>query len=136
MANTIQQVVFEPMQIPKLQTVLDLASTRQTLLTENVANSETPGYRRKDIDFQSELKSAMSNNSSGTLKITNPKHLGPSRNGVNPEITRENIPDGQVSGVAIDQEMAQVARNQLEYSVAVKLVSRKFDGLRNAIRSE
>lgn len=124
------------MQIPKLQTVLDLASTRQNLLTENVANVETPGYRRKDIDFQSELKSAMSNSASGTLKITNPKHLGPSRNDVSPEIKRENIPDGQVNGVAIDQEMAQVARNQLEYNVAVKLVSRKFDGLRNAIRSE
>lgn len=123
------------MQIPKLQTVLDLAATRQKLLTENVANSETPGYRRKDIDFQIELKSAMSNNQRGTVKVTNPKHLGSSPNRITPDIKREAIPDGQLNGVAIDREMAQVARNQLEYNVAVKLVSKKFDGLRNAIRS-
>ena len=123
------------MQIPRLQTVLDLTSVRQKLLTENVANSETPGYRRKDIDFQSELKSAMSNSQSGTIKTTRAKHLGPSPNGVSPDVNREDIPEGQVSGVAIDQEMAQVARNQLEYNVAIKLISQKFDGIRNAIRS-
>lgn len=135
MANPIQSIIFDRIQIPRMQTVLDLASARQKLLTENVANAETPGYRRKDIDFQSELKSAMNASSTGTVKTTRPEHLGGAKPGTAPKVEREEIPEGQEFGVTIDQEMAQVARNQMEFNVAARLVEKKFEGLRNAIRS-
>jgi len=135
MANPIQSIIFDRIQIPRMQTVLDLASARQKLLTENVANAETPGYRRKDIDFQSELKSAMNASSTGTVKTTRPEHLGGAKPGTAPKVERGDIPEGQEYGVSIDQEMAQVARNQMEFNVAARLVEKKFEGLRNAIRS-
>ena len=135
MANPIQSIIFDRIQIPRMQTVLDLASSRQKLLTENVANAETPGYRRKDIDFQSELKSAMSGSTAGTVKTTRPEHMGGAEAGHVPKVERENIPEGQEYGVSIDQEMAQVARNQMEFNVAARIVQKKFEALKTAIRS-
>jgi len=34
---------------------LDLAAMRQSLITSNIANVDTPGYRTRDIDFHGEL---------------------------------------------------------------------------------
>ena len=134
MANAIEQIVFQKLDIPRLQTVLDLAANRQKLLTENVANAETPGYRRKDIDFRAELKAAVGRTGGATMKATNAKHIGAGANEHTPTVNSEKIPEGQQFGVSIDREMASVAQNQLEYNVAARLVSRKFDALRTVIR--
>jgi len=134
MANAIEQIVFNKLDIPRLQTVLDLTSARQKLLTENVANAETPGYERKDIDFRTELKAAVGRSGGATMKATRPGHIGAGPDQHAPKVNREKIPEGQQFGVSIDQEMASVAENQLEYNVAARLVSRKFDALRTVIR--
>jgi flagellar basal-body rod protein FlgB len=134
MANAIEQIVFQKLDIPRLQTVLDLASARQKLLTQNVANAETPGYRRKDIDFRAELKAAVSKSGGTTMKATNAKHIGAGNSEHTPTVNTEKVPKGEQFGVNIDREMASVAQNQLEYNVAARLVSRKFDALRVVIR--
>jgi flagellar basal-body rod protein FlgB len=134
MANAIEQLVFQKLDIPRLQTVLDLAATRQKLLTENVAHAETPGYERKDIDFRAELKAAVGRSGGATMKATRAQHIGAGDSDHTPTVNREKIPKGEQFGVNIDREMASVAQNQLEYNVAARLVSRKFDALRTVIR--
>ena len=42
-----------------LQAAIRGSSLRQTALAQNVANANTPGYQRKDVDFQSALRSAL-----------------------------------------------------------------------------
>lgn len=134
MANGIEQIVFQKLDIPRLQTVLDLTSTRQKLLTENVANAETPGYQRKDIDFRTELKTAMGQSGGASMKATRPEHLGADGAAHASKVNREKIPAGEQFGVNVDREMAAVAENQLEFSVAAKLVTKKFEALRSVIR--
>ncbi len=134
MANGIEQIVFQKLDIPRLQTVLDLAATRQKLLTENVANAETPGYRRKDIDFRAELKAAIGQSGGAAMKATRPEHIGARGDAHSPKINREKIPAGQKFGVNVDHEMAAVAENQLEFNVAARLVTKKFEALRTVIR--
>lgn len=136
MANGIEQIVFQKLDIPRLQSVLDLASTRQKLLTENVANAETVGYARKDIDFRAELKAAIGQSGGSTMKATRPGHIGASNDTHTPRVERESIPDGEQFGVNIDREMTAVAENQLEYNVAAQLVAKKFDALRAVIRGK
>ena len=41
----------------RLERYLDRISLRQSLTASNIANADTPGYKTKDIDFQSELAS-------------------------------------------------------------------------------
>ena len=43
----------------KLERYMDLLSARQKLVASNIANADTPGYKTKDIDFQSEFRSLL-----------------------------------------------------------------------------
>ena len=38
---------------------LDASAKRETIISNNIANVDTPGYKRKDIDFETELKHAI-----------------------------------------------------------------------------
>jgi flagellar basal-body rod protein FlgB len=42
-----------------LERYMDLLSARQKVVASNIANADTPGYKTKDIDFQSEFRSAL-----------------------------------------------------------------------------
>lgn len=136
MPGPINQILFDKMAIPRLQTVLDLTTARQKLLTDNVANAETPGFRRKDIDFRGELKAALDGaqtNAAG-MRATNARHIGTQSGTHTPKVERTRVPAGENFSVSIDQEMAKVAENQIEYNVAAKMVKDKFDALRKVIR--
>ncbi|MCL4152507.1 UNVERIFIED_CONTAM: hypothetical protein GTU68_019123 [Idotea baltica] len=52
--------------------VLSLRAQRSELITSNLANADTPGYKAADIDFESALASA---NNGGDLKRTHGRHL-------------------------------------------------------------
>jgi flagellar basal-body rod protein FlgB len=88
---------------------------RQTALTNNVANADTPGYQRLDVNFESALQSAVSSGSSPAemqfQAVAQPQEAGP--NG---------------SGVSIDQEAARLAENGLDYEAVTQVL-----GTRNAI---
>lgn len=134
MPTPIQNILFNKTGIPRLQSALDLAAARQKLLTNNVANAETAGYQRQDINFQAELQAAMGGAPRLSMRTTRPGHVGAIDQTRAPRVTREPIPKGQTTGVDIDREMVNVAQNQLEYDVAAKLIGRKFAALRTAIR--
>src|SRR5260370_2582180 len=42
-----------------IERYLDLLSARQKLVASNIANADTPGYKTRDLDFQSEYRSAI-----------------------------------------------------------------------------
>ena len=52
--------------------ILSLRAQRSELITSNLANADTPGYKAVDIDFESALESA---NNGGDLKRTHGRHL-------------------------------------------------------------
>lgn len=134
MPGQLQKILFDKTGVPRLRNALDLAAARQKLLTQNVANSETVGYKRKDINFQAELQAAMGSGGHLSMKTTRPGHVGGVAQTRTPKVNEDKIPAGQKNGVDIDREMVNVAQNQMEYNVAAKLVRQKFDALRTAIR--
>jgi len=58
-----------------LPAALDAASTRNTIIAQNIANAETPGYKRKEVDFETYLQQAMGDGDGLELKKTNDKHF-------------------------------------------------------------
>jgi flagellar basal-body rod protein FlgB len=134
MPNAIDQILFDKTAIPRLSRALDITAARQRLLTENVANAETPGYVRKDIDFAAELKAARDRTPSIGMKVTRPGHHSSRTEAGSFKITRVKPESDAVSAVQLDQEMAQVAQNQLEYNISAQLARGKFDHLKLAIR--
>lgn len=93
---------------------------RQTALTNNVANADTPGYHRLDVNFESALQSAMASGAS------------PSQMEFQAEVQpQEAGPNG--AGVSIDQESAKLAENGLDYQALTQVLGARNGIIRSAI---
>lgn len=119
---------------------LDLRAKRQTMISSNLANVETPGYTPTDVSFESQLKSALKGGAKEN-GVTNPRHIplkgrAASLERVQGDVvevdTRTMGPDG--NGVEMETEMGRLAENQIMYNASVQLLSKKFDELKQAIR--
>jgi flagellar basal-body rod protein FlgB len=135
--NKLTDFVFNKMGVPTLRKYLDLAAYRHKLVSGNIANVSTPGYRQKDIDFQKEFLKATgkTNHLEGT--ITNPGHipLGTTQNS-QPKVSQEKVQDGSMNSVDIDKEVSTMAQNELLYTIGAKMLQRKFEGIKTAITSK
>jgi len=63
--------IFSP-QISSIQKSMDLATQRQKLLTNNLANVNVPGYKRQDMDFNLALDQSLNPSQNSGLDITDP----------------------------------------------------------------
>jgi flagellar basal-body rod protein FlgB len=110
---------------------------RQTLLSENVANAETPGYQARDLkaySFAEHLKDVSSVEL--LTEATNPSHFSISSNdadGFTPVASNdfETTPEG--NGVTLEDQMMKVAGNQLDYQAITTLYTRSLRMIRTAL---
>ncbi|MEJ2658123.1 MAG: flagellar basal body rod protein FlgB [Desulfobacterales bacterium] len=104
-------------------------------MTSNISNIDTPGYKSKDIDFKSELASALETNRTMDLEKTNPRHISMKNNGR--QIIEPFEEQGEWNGynwVNIDREMTKLTENNLMYRSAVEVLLRKISLLKEVIR--
>ncbi len=119
-----------------LEKVLDLCYLRHEIISSNISNAETPGYVPKDIDFETALKNATSPVEAVTLKVTDPRHISPGSEAViRPAVVSVYSPYPSLDGnrISIEEEMARLSKNTLEYQALIKIVSKKFSELRFVI---
>ncbi|HHY16942.1 MAG TPA: flagellar basal body rod protein FlgB [Firmicutes bacterium] len=114
-----------------MQRGLDGLWLRHEVLANNVANSETPGYKKKDLSFSSYLQNAMGPCSS----LTTTNHLHIQRPNIETvqvnQDTSSVTPDG--NSVDIDKEMAEVSANAFHYISISRQLAAHFSLLRKAI---
>lgn len=113
-------------------------NARQTLLSQNVANADTPGYAARDLkpmDFESALKQSTAQAFEG-LVTTDPGHIAVSMNGPShigdAQITQQDTTSSGNS-VSLEQEMIKVADTQAQYQAATNLYSKMVGMMRTAI---
>lgn len=106
--------------IALLSRALDLTSQRQALVSQNIANVDTPGYHTHDLDFGRELQRAMSTDGDHAVAALSREVQG--------LIER---PDG--NNVNIDREGLLMAQNQLQFQTEVALLRSEFSRLQMAI---
>jgi flagellar basal-body rod protein FlgB len=138
MSDLLKKAVFDKSGVPLMQKYLDMASLQHKLIAGNLANVSTPQYQSKDIDFDSELKKAVDNRRHIKGETTNPNHipLGQSRDR-GPEIKVNKSKDGNgINNVDADVEIANLAQNQIYYTIGTTLLAKKFEGLKTAIKSK
>jgi flagellar basal-body rod protein FlgB len=93
---------------------------RQTALTNNIANAETPGYKPQEVNFESALQGAINSGESPTeTQFQTETEAG------------ETGPNG--SGVSVDQESAKLAENGLDYQALTQVVGARNDIMRSAL---
>jgi flagellar basal-body rod protein FlgB len=122
--------------VPMLEKYLDLSAVKQKLISGNIANVSTPGYKSKSIDFHGELKKALGEKGGLKLKTTNANHMQPGQASEDEPhiIVDKNGSSNGINNVNIDKEMADLARNQITYSLGSRMLSLNFQGLKKAIR--
>jgi flagellar basal-body rod protein FlgB len=104
-----------------LQAAIRGAGLRQTALAQNVANANTPGYQRKDVDFESSLRTAMADGQ-------NPDNL---QFGVQTDGSAPMQPDG--NSVDIDTESSKLAENGIDYQSLVSVEKTRLEILQSAM---
>lgn len=117
-----------------LGTSLDAASTRNDIINHNIANVNTPNYKRKDIRFETELKHAFARASEDTVDAR-VKNLD--LEALTPEIYTDYAElsyryDG--NNVDINNENAILAKNQIKYNGMMDLLNKNFSQLKSVMQ--
>jgi len=118
---------------------LAVRSRRAELLASNIANTDTPGYKAKDIDFRSVLADAsVKMQHAGKLETTNSRHINPHAiNGdANVLYRMPNQPSMDGNTVDSQLEKSAFAENALRYQASLNFLDAKFKGLKAAIKGE
>lgn len=125
--------------IPILEKSLDAVSLRQNVISDNIANVNTPNYKKKTVSFEEELKSALGR-PSGQLQptVTHPRHIpigATSLNRLQPQIHLNNNTSWRNDGnnVDIDAEMAEMAKNTIKYQALTQRISGKFASIKTVL---
>jgi flagellar basal-body rod protein FlgB len=135
--NKLSGFMFEKIGVPNYQKYLDLSSLRHKLISGNVANASTPGYKSQDIEFQKEFENATGKGNHLQGSTTHANHIPLGQHAArDPKIESERVQNGDMNSVDIDHEMSNLAQNELRYTIGARLLQMKFSGLKKAITSK
>jgi flagellar basal-body rod protein FlgB len=117
---------------------LDASTMRGRAIAQNIANVTTPGYQRKEVAFEEQVKQALEIKLRGDT--TNSEHIeiGPEAEiaklrAMSYEANDPTLP-GEINNVDIDLESSKMAENQIAYSYFTKFAS--FEKFLAAIKGQ
>ena len=123
-----------------LQKSLDSLAIQHEVIANNIANIDTPNFKRSVVSFQDKLKAAIETTPDSPLWRTNPMHMpNPAKsislNNFQPDIQTISDTVGRNDGNNVDMEMesALLAQNNLLYNSLADLTGRYIANLRHAI---
>lgn len=108
---------------------LDAVWLRQKVISNNIANSETPGYKRLNVEFEDLLKNLVEGNYNDLEKLKN------AIESIEPTVTEDSATSTRLDGnnVVMDKENIELARAQLQYDYLVSSLSSQISRLKYAI---
>lgn len=118
-----------------LERAMDASMVRKQLINQNIANVNTPFYKRLDIDFAAALNDRINKDELEMVK-THPMHIANSQPGLGPiKITRETktLSRYDTNNIDVEFEMAQDAQNSLFFQSVTQTWKKRMDGLKKAI---
>lgn len=132
--------IFDTSTMRTLGAALDVASARHMVISNNVTNVNTPGYKAADIDFESAMDQALGGqvgSGSFSTRVTRPRHIQARTRAASasPIATCDDSVSMRVDGNSVDMdiEMARMAENSLMYNTAAQLIQNKFSLLKYVI---
>jgi len=118
-----------------LKVAMDVSMLRQEIHAQNLANAETPGYKRRYVVFESILQKVM-DESKIKLKTTNPRHIKFYKTQVRPIVLRDRSTSYRNDGnnVDVDVEVVEMVKNGLKYQVLTRLMNMNIDRYNTVLR--
>jgi flagellar basal-body rod protein FlgB len=117
-----------------LERALDYSALRQKVISENIANADTPNYKAKQVNFRSFFQQELRNAFEG--RRTDPRHI-PIRSSTSNPVQQTSNPfqyNHNGNSVDMDEEMSKLAENQIYYYALADRLSGKFNGLETVIK--
>jgi flagellar basal-body rod protein FlgB len=120
-----------------LEKALDAAWMKNEVISNNIANVNTPGFKKSHVTFENQMASAASAFQIGsTQKDSKFLPIGnDSRSIASPEVVQEPFTSVRKDGnnVDVDVEMAELAKNTIKYNALISQISRQFNSIKSAI---
>ena len=123
-----------------LKKSLELRMRNQNVIASNIANAQTPGYEAKHFEFETDLRRAVENRSSGMV-VTNPRHIA--GNGISLESVKGKLTTikdksalGDGNTVDVDQEMVTMAQNQIMFEASTQMLNKKLAIMKYVIQGQ
>lgn len=117
--------------------VLDFQLQRQNIVSANLANINTPGYKARTLEFEEDLQAALGLSEAGAVARTHPNHfpLAFSADQTEAEVVRSLTPRvvQGVDNVDLDKEMAAMAKNSMLYNTLAMIMQKNFSGMKQLI---
>jgi len=115
---------------------LDAGALRQRVIANNIANINTPNFKKSTVAFESLLKKALGHGHI-PMNTTHPRHFGgtPLLAELQPEVNLNNTTSMRTDGnnVDIDEEMTNLAANTIQYQALSRGLSEQYSLLRLVI---
>jgi len=106
-----------------LEKALDVSSLRHQIISNNIANVNTPEYQRKEVKFEKMLEGALD--------------AGADVNNVKPRVKTDlSEAFGRIDGnnVNLDKEMSDLATNTIKYNALIRQLSSKFQNMQTVLK--
>lgn len=112
----------------------DAAWIRNDLIANNIANYDTPGFKRQDIDFEDALKQALMSADGTSMD----KRVANIRKGALDVDAYTDYGDYSYrldeNNVDVDTEQVQLAENQIRYQALIDSINKDFSNLKSAMK--
>jgi flagellar basal-body rod protein FlgB len=118
--------------ITTLERGLDYASLNQKVISQNIANVDTPNYKAKEVEFKTVLNESLQLDA----KRTDPRHFAFKSAETHPAVkTRTAYQyNHNGNGVDLDKQMSEMAENQIYFNALSDRINGKFNSLKTVIR--
>lgn len=118
---------------------LKVRSSRASVLADNLANADTPGYKAKDIDFKGILQGEVQlRKSSNNLQTSHAKHFSMNVIGGEYDMLYRTPQQPSIDGNTVEEQIenSEFMKNSLAFQASFNFLNGRFKGLNTAIKGE
>ncbi|MFH1859647.1 MAG: flagellar basal body rod protein FlgB [bacterium] len=119
---------------------LDAAMLRQRVISDNIANVNTPGFKKSHVTYEYYLQQALHEKGKMVTKVTDPRHIvwggepDPTRVSAGLVIEGDTIYKNDGNNVDINAEMTDLSKNTIQYEAITTRITSKFQLLNTVIK--
>lgn len=126
-----------------LHRAMTVATLRREVISNNIANADTPNFKRSTINFEAQLKRALDDEKTTVQPeafVTDPRHISFDEKldwqTVMPVRQLDYLTQSKNNGNNVDlqQELMEAERNQMQYSLMAQAASNEFNELNIVLR--
>ncbi|MDF2813912.1 MAG: flagellar basal-body rod protein FlgB [Paenibacillus sp.] len=119
-----------------MERTIDASTFRQKVISNNIANVDTPYYKRSDVQFEDLLQKELQTQTIEGYR-TDQRHIpiGRKTSSVEPQVLTDekSLMNNNYNNVDIDYEMSLLAKNQIRYNVLIQQVNHDLKLYRTAL---